>query len=43
MNAWKSDVAAVIAEASEKLETAKIMFENARYDDAVSRSRKYSP
>jgi uncharacterized protein (UPF0332 family) len=38
LNAEKNDLAALLAKASEKLETARIMYENARYDDAVSRA-----
>jgi uncharacterized protein (UPF0332 family) len=38
LNAAKTDLAALLKKASEKLETAKIMFDNARYDDAVSRA-----
>jgi uncharacterized protein (UPF0332 family) len=38
LNAGKADLAALLIKASEKLETARIMYENARYDDAVSRA-----
>ena len=38
MKPGKTDLAALLAKASEKLETARIMYENARYDDAVSRA-----
>ena len=38
MNAGKADLSALLNKALEKLETARIMFENARYDDAVSRA-----
>jgi uncharacterized protein (UPF0332 family) len=38
LNAGKPDLAALLTKASEKLETARIMYDNARYDDAVSRA-----
>jgi Uncharacterized conserved protein related to C-terminal domain of eukaryotic chaperone, SACSIN len=38
LNAGKADLAALLLKASEKLETARIMYKNARYDDAVSRA-----
>jgi uncharacterized protein (UPF0332 family) len=34
----KADLVALLTKASEKLESARIMYENARYDDAVSRT-----
>lgn len=38
MNAGKADLSALFKNALEKLETARILYENARYDDAVSRA-----
>ena len=38
MNAGKADLSAVLKNAFEKLETARILYKNARYDDAVSRA-----
>ena len=38
MNAGKADLSALLKNAYEKLETARILYENARYDDAVSRA-----
>jgi uncharacterized protein (UPF0332 family) len=37
MNAGKADLSALLKNAVEKLETARILYENARYNDAVSR------
>jgi uncharacterized protein (UPF0332 family) len=38
VNAGKADLSAFFKNALEKLETARILYENARYDDAVSRA-----
>lgn len=38
MNTGKTDLSALLKNAFEKLETARILYKNARYDDAVSRA-----
>jgi uncharacterized protein (UPF0332 family) len=38
VKAGKGDLSALLKNALEKLETARILYENARYDDAVSRA-----
>jgi len=37
MNVGKADLSALLNSALEKLDTARILYENARYDDAASR------
>jgi uncharacterized protein (UPF0332 family) len=38
VNTGKTDLSALLKNAFEKLETARILYKNARYDDAVSRA-----